>query len=193
MGQEPLSKALPLAFAFSDILYPLSSSVFLTVDLLGLFIPKSQWGLPCFMCVTCGGFGFHLCSGRDFTPSSLTSALQRLTCLPFGMACHLVSPFSLHGAYDDSLALTLALLSLAKYIKRAVRIFRFCALQSLGFIAYFLDRRGTRPFYMGIWGRSPIEKTASQSLVPMHLHTTFTSHADKASSTNGFIYCGKQI
>lgn len=85
-------------------------------------LPKSQWGLPCFVCLTCGRFGFHLYSGRDFTPSSLASEVQRLTCLPFGMACQLISPFPFHGAYDDSLSLTLASLSLARYIKRAVRI-----------------------------------------------------------------------
>jgi len=82
---EPLSKALPLAFAFSGILYPLSISVFLAVNLLGFSTyPKSQWGLPCFACVIFGQVGFHLYSGRGFTPSSLTSALPRLTCLPFG-------------------------------------------------------------------------------------------------------------
>ncbi|AFZ05857.1 hypothetical protein Osc7112_6094 [Oscillatoria nigro-viridis PCC 7112] len=50
------------------------------------------------------------------------SELQRLTCLPFGMAYQLISPLSFHGAYDDSLSLTLTSLSLAGYIKRAVRI-----------------------------------------------------------------------
>ena len=51
---EPLSSALPQAFAFSNILYPLDNSAFLAVGLLNTRDRvENPTGLPCFACVTC--------------------------------------------------------------------------------------------------------------------------------------------
>ncbi|GET38863.1 hypothetical protein MiSe_36220 [Microseira wollei NIES-4236] len=124
----PLSKALPLTFAFSGILYPLGGSVSLAVDLLGLFDLTQE---------PVGFSVFRMCDLRRVrVPSILRQEFYSFVIenpyfnnLPACLLAWRISSFrpkfSFHGAYDDSLALTLTLLSLAEYIKLAVRISAF--------------------------------------------------------------------
>ena len=80
---EPLSFALPKAFAFSSILYPLDNSAFLTVSLLNFYV-ESPWGLPCFAYVTYDRLRIHLYSGGNVVSLLLTFLIQQPTHLPFG-------------------------------------------------------------------------------------------------------------
>ena len=112
---EPLSPALPGAFAFSSFPYPLDNSAFLTVSLLNWRV-ESPWGLPCSVCSTCDRLRTHLYSGGNYVPLSLTFLVQRPTHSPFWLRCiSLFSPVTLHEAYDDSLSLSISVSPLLVY------------------------------------------------------------------------------
>ncbi len=112
---EPLSSALPEAFAFSSILYPLDNSASLTVSLLNFYV-ESLSGLPCFAYLTHDRLRIHLYSGGNYVPLSLTFLVQRPTHLPFWLRCiNLFSPVKLHEAYDDSLSLSISVSPLLVY------------------------------------------------------------------------------
>ena len=112
---EPLSSALPKAFAFSSILYPLDNSAFLTVSILNWCV-ESPWGLPCSVCSTCDRLRIHLYSGGNYVPLSLTFLVQRPTHSPFWLRCiSLFSPVTSHEAYDDSLSLSISVSPLLVY------------------------------------------------------------------------------
>jgi hypothetical protein len=112
---EPLSFALPKAFAFSSILYPLDNSAFLTVSLLNFYV-ESPSGLPCFAYLTHDRLRIHLYSGGNYVPLSLTFLVQRPTHSPFWLRCiSLFSPVTRHEAYDDSLSLSISVSPLLVY------------------------------------------------------------------------------
>ncbi len=103
---ELLSRALPLAFAFSRFLYPLNNSVFLTVDLLKslstyLLRTHRAYLVPCAWYATEMDF--------FYTPTGVVSfrwgkfRISSSYPFTFWFRCiSLISPVTLHEAYEDS-------------------------------------------------------------------------------------------
>ncbi len=83
---EPLSFALPKAFAFSSILYPLDNSASLTVSLLNGCV-ESPLGLPCSACSTRDQLRIHLYSGGNIVSLLPRFGVQQPTHLPFWFRC----------------------------------------------------------------------------------------------------------
>lgn len=110
---EPLSLALPKAFAFSSFLYPLGHCVALAIDLLQFL--ENPSGLPCSVHWTCDA------SGSISVPLGVLSLRYWRNCssnhpVTFWLECvSLISLFhTITGPYNSSLALTLSALSLAR-------------------------------------------------------------------------------
>lgn len=135
---EPLSAALPTAFAFSSFLYPLGSSAAFTDWLTeAIDLASDPIGLTVFP--TCD---LRLCGVPSICRwefGSCTANSQTLTAHPLTFLVRVFQPLSLgycDDTYDDSLALTLHSLRLALAPAGGCQRSCFRALHSIAFITY---------------------------------------------------------
>ena len=139
----PLSLALPGAFAFSNILYPLGDCAFLTVGLPRLStLAGEPIGLTTFRRFDMRQCGLCLYSGRSFVPSIVERHPRQSTCAPFGKSVSAwFHSFANYGTYDSSLVLALIAFPLHNLQTQAVCKQCFRALHSTSFIAYCWRRQ----------------------------------------------------